>query len=83
VALILLTRGNLEQALEIYAFTCILGHVANSVWFDDLVGKPIAEAAASLPPRVVAAARERGRKRDVQTTLEELIRKFEPFSDAA
>jgi hypothetical protein len=35
--------------------------VANSHWFEDVVGKHIASAAAALSPETVAAAQERGR----------------------
>jgi hypothetical protein len=47
--------------------------VANSVWWEDVVGKHIATAAAALPPDVVAAAQERGRARDLWSTAEELL----------
>jgi tetratricopeptide (TPR) repeat protein len=72
-ARLLLVQGEAERAVEIYALACTLPAVANSVWFDDVVGKPIAQAAGSLPAAVVAAAKERGRARDVKATLDELI----------
>jgi hypothetical protein len=68
-----LLDGEPLRATEIYALACMLPAVANSVWFDDVVGKPIALAAGSLPAAVVAAAKERGRARDVNATLDELI----------
>jgi tetratricopeptide (TPR) repeat protein len=76
-ALMLVNQGKVEQAVEIYALACTYGHVANSQWYEDVVGQPVAEAAAALPPDVVAAAQERGRARDVQATLEELIAEWE------
>ena len=72
-ARLLLEQDEMARAVEIYELACTLPHVGNSQWYADVVGKPIAEAAASLPPDVVAAARERGRARDMQATLEELI----------
>jgi hypothetical protein len=62
-----------ERAVEVYALACTFPYVANSRWHQDVIGKPIAAAAAALPPQVVAAAQERGRARDVQATLEELL----------
>jgi tetratricopeptide (TPR) repeat protein len=76
-ALLLLQEGQTERAVEIYALASTYGYVANSQWYEDVVGLPIAEAAAALPPEVVIAARERGRARDVQATLEELIEEWE------
>jgi tetratricopeptide (TPR) repeat protein len=76
-ALFLLKQGKTERAVEIYALACTFGHVANSEWYDDVVGLPIAVAAAALSPEVVTAARERGRARDVQATLEELLEEWE------
>jgi hypothetical protein len=45
------------------AYACASGYefVANSRWFDDLAGRPVAAAAALLPAELVQAARERGR----------------------
>jgi hypothetical protein len=40
---------------------------------EDVVGRHIATAAATLPPEVAAAARERGRARDLWATMEELL----------
>jgi predicted ATPase len=78
-ALLLLHEGKTERAAEIYALACTFGHVANSQWYADVVGRPIAEAAATLPPEVVVAAKERGRTRDVQATLKELIEEWEDW----
>jgi len=54
------------------------GHVANSRWFEDVAGREIAGAAASLPPGVVAAAQARGRARDLETTIAELLEELKP-----
>jgi predicted ATPase len=61
------------QATEIYELARTLPAVANSQWFDDVAGRRVTEAATRLPPGVVAAAKERGRARDMQSTLDELI----------
>ena len=45
--------------------------VAKSRWFEDVAGRHI--AAAALPPDVIAAAQERGRTRDLDTTVSQLL----------
>ena len=54
------------------------GYVANSCWFEDVAGRDIAAVAASLPPGVVAAAQARGRARDLETTIAELLEELNP-----
>jgi hypothetical protein len=72
VALLMAEQGQAERAVEIYALASRYPYVANSRWYEDLVGQRIAAVAATLPPEVVAAAQERGRARDLWTTVEEL-----------
>jgi DNA-binding SARP family transcriptional activator/predicted ATPase len=72
-ALIRADRGELERAVELYGLACRYPFVANSRWFEDVVGRPIAVAASSLPPEVVAAAQERGRRCDLQATTAALL----------
>jgi DNA-binding SARP family transcriptional activator len=76
VAQIFLAEGETERAVEIYALACMLPAVANSQWCEDVVGKPIAHAAASLPLEAAAAAQLRGRARDMHATIVELIDEF-------
>jgi predicted ATPase/DNA-binding SARP family transcriptional activator len=76
-ALFLLDRGAIERAVDVYALAARYGAVANSRWYDDLIGKHIAAAAASLPPEVVAAAQERGRARDLEETVEALLEELQ------
>ncbi|MCB0112182.1 MAG: hypothetical protein KDE53_39940, partial [Caldilineaceae bacterium] len=70
-----------EQAIELYSLALQYPYVANSVWFDDVVGKPIQAVAETLPPEVVAAAQERGRKRDFWETAAELFAQFSEEQD--
>jgi predicted ATPase/DNA-binding SARP family transcriptional activator len=72
-ALLLADQGVTGRAVEVYA--CVSQHefVANSRWFEDVAGRHIANVAASLPPDVVAAARARGRERDLATIARELL----------
>ena len=51
--------------------------IANRRWFEDVAGKPIAAVADTLPPDVVAAAQERGRARDFDATITELLHELE------
>jgi predicted ATPase len=65
--------GAPELAAEFYALASRYPYVVNSRWYEDVVGKHIAAAAAALPPEVVAAAQERGRARDLWETVDELL----------
>jgi tetratricopeptide (TPR) repeat protein len=65
-------RDRAEQAVELYALASRYPHVANSRWFEDVVGRHIAAAAATLPPHVVAAAQERGSASDLWDTAAHL-----------
>jgi tetratricopeptide (TPR) repeat protein len=77
MALLLADQGEVERAVEIYALASRYPLVANSRWFDDVAGKHIAKVAASLPPEVVVAAQERGRARDLDATVAELLDELE------
>jgi hypothetical protein len=69
--------GNSERAVELYALASRYPFVANSPWFENVAGRHVAAAAASLPPDVVAAAQERGRARDLEATVAELLAELE------
>ena len=78
VALLLVERGEIERAVELYAQA--LAHLVSGFkyrWFEDMAGQHIAAAAAHLPPEVVAAAQERGRQRNLWETAEELLAEIE------
>jgi hypothetical protein len=62
-----------ERAVELYALALRHPYVANAQWFEDVAGKHIAAAAKALPPDVVAAAQKRGRARDLEATVKELL----------
>jgi predicted ATPase/DNA-binding SARP family transcriptional activator len=66
-----------ERAVELYALASRHAAVANSRWFEDVVGRHVSDVAAALPPDVVAAAEERGRARDLDTTMAELLAELE------
>jgi tetratricopeptide (TPR) repeat protein len=73
IALLLADQSEKERAVELYALASRYPYVANSHWFEDVVGKHIAAVAATLPPEVVAGAQERGRARDLEATVAELL----------
>ena len=50
---------------------------ANSPWFEDVFGRHIDAVAATLSPDVADAARERGRARDLESTVKELLAELE------
>lgn len=77
VALILADQGAVERAVELYALASCYPLVANAQWYEDVAGKHIAAAAKALPPEGVAAAKERGRVRDLDATVKELLVELE------
>ena len=72
VARLLAQQGQTERAVEIYALASRYPYVANSRWYQDLVGQYMESVGASLPPEVREAAQARGRARDLSATAEEL-----------
>jgi tetratricopeptide (TPR) repeat protein len=72
-ALHLAARGQFERAVELYALASRYPYIGNSRFWDDVAGKRIAAAADHLPPDAVAAAQERGRTRDLDATVAELV----------
>jgi tetratricopeptide (TPR) repeat protein len=76
IALLLADRGEGERAVELYALASRYPYVVNSRWSEDVVGRHITTAAASLSAEAVAAAQERGRARDLDATVRELVAEF-------
>jgi hypothetical protein len=48
-------------------------YFGNSRYREDITGRYIATSAAALAPQIVAAAQERGRARDLDATVAELV----------
>lgn len=69
-ALLRAEEGDVETALTLYMAASQAGHVANSVWYRDMIGKPINAAAKSLSPEVAARAIERGQEGTWRSTLQ-------------
>jgi len=73
LALFLTDEGETERALEIHALASCYPLATDSRWYEDVAGREIAAAAEALPAEVVAVAQERGRARDLEATVEELL----------
>ena len=86
-ALLLAYAREHERAVEVYALASRYPFVANSRWFEDVFGRHVDAIAATLPPEVAEAARERGRARDLHATVKELLVKLDgwqiPASDSS
>ena len=75
---LLAALGQPERAMAVYALAARhSGWVANSRWFEDVVGKQIMAASAAVPPDVVAAAQARGIAWDLNGTVAELLTEFQ------
>lgn len=72
-ALLLVDQGEQERGVECYALASRHPYVANSRWFEDVAGRYIGAVAETLPPEVVAAARARGRSRELWATAKEVL----------
>jgi hypothetical protein len=77
-ALVLVAEGEAEHALESYAvFLNVPVVPTHADWFRALGGDKLEAIAASLPPEVAAAARERGQARDPWAVASELVSDLE------
>ena len=74
--------GDAARAIEIWALAKCQPYVANSKWFEDVAGRELDDLAASLPPEVAEAARERGRGLELWQAAAALLAELEA-TDAA
>jgi tetratricopeptide (TPR) repeat protein len=77
VAMLLAAIGDAARAVEIWTFAQCHPYIANSKWFQDVVGQELDALAASLPPEVAEAARERGRTLDLWEEAAVLLAELE------
>jgi predicted ATPase/class 3 adenylate cyclase len=75
VAGLLAAEGETVKAVELLAL--VLQHRSSWQWVKDRAMALSAELEAGLPPDIVAAARERGRARDLEATVAELLAELE------
>ena len=73
MALLLADQGEAERAIEFYAAGLQSGYIASSRWFKDIVGNRLERLAKALPHAVVAAARTRGRARNLWDAVNDLL----------
>jgi tetratricopeptide (TPR) repeat protein len=73
VALLRAEQGESEAAIELYTIALQNGHVANSRWYQDVVGQYIDAVAQTLPIAMVEAAQARGRRREWRSTVQDLL----------
>jgi hypothetical protein len=73
LSLLYADAGQAERAVELFSLASRYGFVANSVWFQDIVGQTITAEAAGLSTGVLRAARERGAALDLDEAIEELM----------
>jgi tetratricopeptide (TPR) repeat protein len=66
-------QGDPARAVALYTLACQHPGLANSRWFDDVYGRPIAALSEQLPTEVVAAAQARGRSLDLWQTAAGLL----------
>ena len=71
IAVLMSAEGQKERALEVLAFAA--HHPICWQWVRDRTAPLIAELEAELPSEVVAAAKARGRARDLDATVAELL----------
>jgi hypothetical protein len=60
-------------AIEIYTSALCHPHVANSRWFEDVIGRYVVNTSQRLSPEMVAAAQVRGQGRDLWQTATEAL----------
>ncbi len=73
IALYLAKRGKREQAVRVWARAKCQPFVANSQFFEAVVGQVVAGATADLPLEVVEAAQENGRSQTIWHMAESLL----------
>jgi DNA-binding SARP family transcriptional activator/predicted ATPase len=76
-ALFLTYTGNTVRAVEVWELARRYAFIANSRWFEDVVGRRITAAAAVLRPDEIAAAKTRGETLDPWETARELLQHVE------
>lgn len=80
VALLLLDRGEIVRAVELYTLLLSFKEFAASRRQEDLVGRKIAAIVATLPPAVVAEAQARGQARELWATAQEFLNEIRQWS---
>jgi DNA-binding SARP family transcriptional activator/predicted ATPase len=72
-----LDQGEDLRALELYALASRHPLVAQSRWFEDVFGRPLAAAAAGRDPETAASAERAGRGRELEAMVREVLGRLE------
>jgi tetratricopeptide (TPR) repeat protein len=75
-AVLLAKLGNTEKAIEIKAMMLRYPAIANSLYYQDICWGEINQLAGELSPEVIHAAGERGKQRDLFSSIDELLSGF-------
>ena len=81
-ALLLAEIGQKKQAVELYALVKCQPLVANSRWFADVYGQPLAAATESLPSTLVRTAQTQGKMSDLWQTATTLLEELHRLSES-
>ena len=73
MSLYLLKRGKEEQALTVWAQALCQPHIANSPFYEDMVGQLVREETADFPPHIIEEAQANGRSQDIWHMAESLL----------
>jgi predicted ATPase/DNA-binding SARP family transcriptional activator len=74
IALLKSAQGNLEEAISLYEMgKTHFPFLSKAIFLEDIIGRRIEANSANLPPAVVAAAKDRGRKLDIEETTIRLL----------
>jgi len=73
IILLLADDGENERAVELYALASRYPFVGHSRWLQGVAAESLAATAAAVPSELVAAAQDRGRARDLDATVAELL----------
>ena len=76
-ALHALEQDQPERAVELWAMALGFPHVANSAWYNAIVGRPLQAAADALSLERAAVLQEQGRRRDLWETVVEILETVE------
>ena len=72
-ALHTLEQDQPERAVELWSMALGYPHVANSAWYNAIVGRSLQAAADTLSPERAAVLLEQGRRRDLWETVAEIL----------
>jgi predicted ATPase/DNA-binding SARP family transcriptional activator/tetratricopeptide (TPR) repeat protein len=73
MSLFWLKREERERAIMVWAQGLCHPHIANSQFYEDVVGQVVRRETADLPPHIIEVAEENGRSQDIWRMAESLL----------